>query len=473
MVVARLWISLAVVASATALSAQSTSANSRAYGAQFLWGTAISAHQVEGLTGGGQNADWYPFEHTPGRIRNGDTADVATDHWQRYDTDLKLASAMATNTLRTSVAWEKIEPAPGVYSTEVINHYRAELTEMRQLGLRPMITLLHGTVPLWFQNRGGWLAPDSPQQFAAYAQFVVQKLGDLCDLWVTINEPMVLLGEGYLEGITPPQIPSPLLIIPASWNMVRAHRLATARIHQIQPVPPNQPSGPLRGVGLVNGLEIYDPYSFDLADVVVNAIVAEIANWAFPNAAVYGSFEIGELLAQVQGTRSQPISGSLDAAGESGSPIIDWFGVNYYTRTLVQFNPNGIPHMIVPPGPTGDNGTAIYPEGLERILRETATRFPKLPIVVTENGVADARDQYRPQFIRDSLRYLDRAKFGHEGLPPIDVRGYYHWSLTDNFEWQLGYGIRYGLVAILYDQNLQRVPRGSASVYRQQILSRK
>jgi len=155
-----------------------------------------------------------------------------------------------------------------------------------------------------------------------------------------------------------------------------------------------------------------------------------------------------------------------------GNPVVDWIGVNYYTRTLIQFDFTGLPKFIVPAGPTGDDGHAIYPAGTERILRDTAKRFPLIPLVMTENGVADAKDQYRPQFIRDTLSYLDKARFGHDGLPPIDVRGYYHWSLTDNFEWQSGYAIRFGLTAIEYDQDLERLPRPTAEVYHQQILAR-
>src|SRR5436305_10114658 len=160
---------------------------------------------------------------------------------------------------------------------------------MRQSGLRPMITLLHGTVPLWFQNHGGWLASDAPQQFAAYARFVVSRLGDLCDLWVTFNEPLVLIGDGYLEGLIPPQIASPESAILAAWNMICAHRLATSLIHELQPLPaPNTPGTPLRGVGLVNSLDLYDPYNrLNPLDVLVTSIYVELSNWAFPKAAVY------------------------------------------------------------------------------------------------------------------------------------------------------------------------------------------
>ena len=446
-----------------------------AYPSYFLWGTAMSAHQVEGLTGGGENADWYPFEHSDHSSHtHGDTADIATDHWNRYPTDFQLASTLGVNTIRTSVAWEKIEPAPGQFSEEVIQHYRTEFTYMRQLGLRPMITLLHGTVPLWFQNRGGWLALDSPQQFAAYVDFVVRRLSDLCDLWATINEPMVLIGEGYLEGLIPPQRASPESAIQAAWNMIRAHRLATARIHEIQPVlPRNTPGTPLRGVGLVNSLDLYDPYSSNLLDVAVTAIVVELSNWAFPQAAVYGNFTLDRILGELTGQRFSRPAGSLDDPTQKGSPVLDWIGVNYYTRSLVQFNLHGWPNFIVPPGPTTDIGRVVYPQGTERILRDTAAHFPGIPLVMTENGVSDASDRLRPQFIRDTLHYLDLARFGHDGLPPVDVRGYYHWTLTDDFEWQWGYFSRYGLFQILYDQDLQRVPRGSAQVYRQEIAARR
>src|SRR3954470_14194868 len=137
--------SLSIFTCLIGLQLQSTATAQTRYPSTFLWGTAMAAHQVEGLTGGGENADWYPFEHTPGHIYNNDTADIATDHWNRYEEDFRLASALGVNTIRTSVAWEKIEPLEGQFSEEAIQHYRTEFTSMRKFGLRPMITLLHGT----------------------------------------------------------------------------------------------------------------------------------------------------------------------------------------------------------------------------------------------------------------------------------------------------------------------------------------
>ena len=447
------------------------------YPSTFLWGAAMSAHQVEGLTGGGENADWFPFEHTPGRIYGNANADVATDHWRRYPGDFQLASGIGLNTIRTSLAWEKVEPSEGTFDHDVIQHYRDVLTSMHQQGLRPMITLLHGTTPLWFQNNGGFLARDSPQLFAAYVAFAVRNLSDLCDLWVTINEPMALLGGGYLEGTIPPQIASPESAITAAWNMIRAHRLATATIHALQPVIARGTADTgLRGVGLVNSWDLYEPYNpLDPLDDLVTSIYIELSNWTFAKGAVYGTFEIDKVLGQLLGKDFARPSGALDDAGEIASPVLDWIGVNYYTLWAVQYKLGSLPNLMVPRALAGkltDIGRAVYPPGTERILRDAAAQFPGFPLVMTENGVSDAADRLRPQFIVDTLHYLDRARFGHDGLPAIDVRGYYHWSLTDDFEWEWGYFSRYGLNQILYDQNLQRVPRASATVYCQQILER-
>jgi beta-glucosidase/6-phospho-beta-glucosidase/beta-galactosidase len=288
---------------------------------------------------------------------------------------------------------------------------------------------------------------------------------------------MSLLGGGYLEGTIPPQIASPASAIIAAFNMIRAHRLATATIHAIQPVnAPNTPGAPLRGVGLVNSWDLYEPYSpLDPVDDIVTAIYIELSNWAFAKGAVYGNFEMHKALGQILGENLSRPSGTLDDPEENASPVLDWIGVNYYTIWAVQFKLGSLPKLVVPPALAGnltDIGRAVYPQGTEQVLRDAAAQFPGFPLVMTENGVSDAADRLRPQFIVDTLHYLDLARFGHDGLRPIDVRGYYHWSLTDDFEWEWGYFSRYGLTQILYDQNLQRVPRPSANVYCQQILDR-
>lgn len=430
-----------------------------AYHAGFLWGAAISAHQVEGKFDGGENGDWFRFEHMPGNVLNGDNADVATDHWHRFPEDFAIAKSLGLNSIRTSVAWEKIEPRPNEFNFAVIEHYRAMLEHARGLGLHPMVTLLHGTTPLWFEDRGGWLSDDSVQSFAVYAQFVVDHLKDVCNLWATINEPMVLIGDGYLDGKVPPRVSSPASALKAAGNMARAHRFLTSRIHEIQPLAePNAPGELLRGVGLVNSLDLYDPAdASNLLDLGVTRSVSDLSNWALLRAAIHGHPDFPHDITNTPGR---------------GSPVMDWIGVNYYTRNLVEFRWFDRPDIRAADGPKGDNGWTVYPEGLERILRDTADHFPGIPLVVTENGMSDGEDRLRPKFVHDTMRSLDAAVTAREGRPAIDVRGYFHWSLTDNFEWESGYSQRFGLVRIEYEQDLKRVPRLSAEVYRQEVAAR-
>lgn len=443
-----------------------------AYDKNFLWGAALSAHQNEGVTGGGDNSDWWLFEHM-GHTENGDTADVATDHWNRYEEDFKLAKEMNLNSIRTSLAWEKIAPKRGVFSKAVIDHYRLEIQKMKSLGLRPMITLMHGTVPLWFQERGGWLNSDSVQDFVDYVDFVVSELKDECDLWITFNEPMIFLGLGYLEGTIPPQVKSVTKTFRAAKHLILAHRKAAQRIHEIQP---KKSEAALSGVGLVSGLDIYDPLdSENVMDVWVAKLVAELSNWTLLKAAVRGEtdhFWAVKALSWITGSEVADIA-ELDDLKKSldSDPnpqySIDWLGINYYTRSLIKWRWIGRPDFIIPDGPKGDNGWALYPEGVLRILSEAAAIFKGVPLVVTENGVADAKDALRPKIIVDTLSRLDEAK-----KIGLDVRGYFHWTLTDNFEWEQGYKDRFGLIEIQYKNNLKRIPRKSAEIYSKEILKR-
>jgi beta-glucosidase len=442
------------------------------YPPSFLWGAAFSAHQTEGREGGGEHGDWYRFEHeTKGgkpTIAGGDTADRATDFWNRYDEDFREAQAMGLGTLRTSIAWEKVNPAPGVYRADVLDHYRRIVGAMRDRGLRPMIALHHFTHPQWFHERGSWTSDEAPALFLAYAERVVDRLGDLCDLWITFNEPMVLVQMGYLQALVPPQVSSLADASVAAYQLSRAHRKVAAMIHARQGAPLDAGST-VSGVGLAHAVAAYDPYNpDDPKDRLAAEVMAELANRAFLRALV-GDHLAFAIPAEVPDTRSFERAFPPDER-----PALDWIGVNYYTRWRLKYAPRSAVRVEfhTPPGPRGDNGWAIAPEGFERAIREVAAVLPGTPLLVTENGLADAKDDRRPAFLRDHLAILDRVMTGRSGKPPLDVRGYYHWSLTDNFEWLEGYRMRFGLVAIDYDRALARVPRPSARVYANAIMRR-
>lgn len=476
------------------LSANQTRASSSPrYPANFLWGVAWSAHQTEGLTGGGEHGDWWRFEHPTASsrdgwrspIRNGDTADVATDHWNRYPEDLRLAASLGVNTVRTSIAWEKIEPREGVFRREALEHYRAELQLMHELGLKPMIALHHFTHPQWFQDKGGWLNPESARFFARYARYMVEGLGDLCEIWITFNEPMVLVIMGYLKAEIPPLRKSLDDSFIAAYHLARAHRMAASIIHEVQGHSPGARAadGTLRGVGLANSFQYYAPETPGNADDQRAAdTLAELQNWAFLRAMQSDRLKF-EIPAEVPGAKSfEKKFPAADLPLHELGPFMDWIGVNYYTTYLIRYDRrNSLRAVWVnPPGPQGDNGWAIQPDGLEHVLRQTAKHFPGVPLVVSEQGMADARDDRRPRAIRDHLAALDRVMRPSQdsdtpaagASPALDVRGYYQWTLTDNFEWLEGYSQRFGLFEIRYDDDLKRIERPSAEVFRQSIRAR-
>jgi beta-glucosidase len=447
-------------------------ASAAEYPKGFVWGAALSAHQTEGATGGAENGDWWQFEHsqTNGRspIANGDTTEVAVDHWHRYAEDFELAKGIGLSSVRISLAWEKIEPKKGEFNEEVLDHYRDVLTAMRARGIQPVVALHHFTHPLWFHEAGGWPAPGSPALFLEYADHVVSRLGDLCDTWITFNEPMVQVFLGYIQGTYPPNHHSIKEGIDVAVNLARAHRLVTAMIHEKQPNASTQ--GGIHGVGLVNSLQLYEPARvWNPIERLSVRVIETASNWAFPALAISGEIPFSDraLMALVGG----PFTLKFPKDEAKGNPVADWFGVNYYTRYFIKSRfPIGF-QVLDTKDPASDNGWGVYPEGLEKIVRETAKRV-HLPLVVSENGVADGADRLRPQMIHETLSYLDHLVLGTKDEAPLDVRGYFHWSLTDNFEWLSGYKYRFGLVEILYNDDLRRKPRESSRVYSAEIQSR-
>lgn len=440
---------------------------SQSYSKNYLWGVAFSAHQTEGKAGGGENSDWYAFEHqNPSPIIGGDTADVADDFWNRYESDIELAAKLGINTIRTSVAWEKIEPTQGTFNKEVLAHYRKVFQSMKDRGLRPMIALHHFVNPLWFANMGGWANPESPKIFRNYAKVVINEFKDLCDLWISFNEPMMYVQMAYLKGEIPPLVKSMDVGFEAAFNLLRAHRMVAQVVHQVQGIPENSsPENILKGVGVAHAFAYFEPANPNSpADKKLVENMMESSNWAWLRAIDTGILEFK--------TPEKNFKKEVPASDlESGvvGPFQDWMGVNYYSKWLLKFNPLLPMHAdwIKPQAAVeGDNGWPIDPKGLEVLPKMVSERF-SIPIVITENGMADGNDSKRPQFIVDHLSVVDKVK--SQG---VDIRGYYHWTLMDNFEWLAGYSYQFGLVEVKFEDGLKRVPRKSFDVYKNEILKR-
>ncbi len=411
------------------------------FGREFLWGAATSAYQVEGNC---TNSNWWEFESTVDRrglprIKRGQRSGIAADHWRRYKEDVQLLKEMHLNAYRFSIEWSKIEPEEGVFADSALDHYEQVIDELRANGIEPFITLHHFTNPLWFERKGGFEREDSPEILARFARKVVARLGRKVRFWTTVNEPNVYALEGYYSGTFPPGQQDPARAIVVFRNLLRAHTACYLAIKE---------ADPKAQVGLPISVFIIDPaQKWNLLDVSLAHYLNEAYSVSVLDYLTTGMYDL-----------------SLPGIGtdhyESGIPeAFDFVGLNYYSRIYCHYNPFGEEKIVVvnPPLPAvqADNGWEIYKEGLIRALYMIASRTGK-PIYITENGIADDSDQKRATFIEDHVLTTNRAIF-----EKMNVRGYFYWSLMDNFEWTEGFDKRFGLYAVDFATQKRTVRQGS------------
>jgi beta-glucosidase len=374
----------------------------------FLWGTASAAHQVEGNS---RNCDWWEFEQQPGRIANGDTSAVANDHYHRYREDFALLRELNQNAHRLSIEWSRIEPAQGEFDAVQIRHYRDVLGELREQGIEPMVTLHHFTSPSWFARKGGWSAKDAPHAFLPFVHRVVDQLGDLVGLWCTINEPNLYAANAWISGEFPPGRTGDLgAMYRVTSNMHRAHELAYGAIKR---------RWPDALVGLSHHKLLFLPASEKRRD-----------HWAAQ-------------AAQLALDRWPVAPGMLRRVVEA---TCDYIGIAHYWGQMCAFDPSlrkdqFIRRFNVPGRPVTDMGLSTDPAWMRVVLNEL--RKLGKPVYITENGVATDDDEWRCRYITETLSNVLLA-IG-DG---VDVRGYFHWTNTDNFEWARGYNMHFGLIGV-------------------------
>lgn len=403
----------------------------------FLWGTATAAHQVEG---GNTNNNWAEWENQPGRIANGQKAGLACDWWGgRWKEDLKRALDTGQNAHRLSIEWSRIQPTRNSWDEKALDHYVEIVRWMGNHKMTPMVTLHHFTDPIWLTQMGGWENPETPELFEAFTRKVIPSLMEYVNLWVTINEPNVYVLCGWLEGTFPPAKNNLPLAAVVMENLVRGHARAYHAIHELQPQAQ---------VGVAMNYRSFRPArSWSFLDRIPVSLQNQIYNNAFHDALVDGKLNL--VLKRV----------SIPEAAKTQ----DFIGVNYYTRDMIKFN-------LLKPG--NMFGTSFFPkdallsstgflanvpEGMFDALK-WAHRYD-LPIIVTENGVEDENDSLRPRYTLEHLHQVWRAaNFNWR------VKGYFHWSLVDNFEWERGWTQRFGLWG-LDAETQKRIHRPSVDMY--------
>lgn len=382
----------------------------------FFWGSGTAAHQVEG---GNTNNDWWDWEHTPGSAAVESSGD-AIDQWNRYPQDFALLAALGQNAHRFSLEWSRIEPAEGEFSRAALDHYARVLESLAGNGLTAFATLYHFSVPRWFEQRGGWLAPDALDLFGRYVERVSAALGDRIPYACTINEPQIKALLGYATGRFPPGLTDVTTAFQANQVLAQAHRVATQALRAGRGAPQ---------IGTCLQLPPVVPLDPDNADDVARAA----------------------------GLKKLLVDSHLDDL-RTGGDIGDWVGLQYYTRLRI----DAAAERPVAPPPAGVDTNQmdweIYPAGLGEMLRLIGGLG--LPVVVTENGICTDDDRQRVRFLHDHLREVERAIA--EG---VDVRGYLYWSSFDNFEWSHGYAPTFGLIGIDRQDRLRRVVRASAALY--------
>ena len=430
--------------------------------AGFLWGTATSAYQIDGAVheGGRGRSIWDTFAHTPGRTVRGDTGDIACDHFHRWPEDVALMRELGLNAYRFSVSWPRLQPGgTGPLNQRGLDFYRALLEGLREAGIRPLVTLYHWELPQELEDAGGWPVRETASRFADLAAATVETLGDLAKDWITLNEPWCQAFLGYHNGIHAPGRQHLADAVAAAHHLNLAHGLAVTAIRAARADAQ---------VGVANILTHVRPATERAEDVAAAERVDLNHNRLFlepmllgryPAAAheLYGSQGLGEL---VRAEDEALIAAPLDV-----------LAVNHYHHMLIEAAPEdthlGARGVAAEPATTS-LGWSVTPEALYAVLTRVRDQYTSLPLYVTENGASfidyvdpdgEVRDVERVEYLRGYLGAVAQAI--EDG---VDLRGYFAWSLMDNFEWGEGYRSRFGLVYVDYGSQ-RRIPKASARWY--------
>lgn len=377
----------------------------------FLWGTATSAHQTEG---GNTNSDWWEWEkHRPKDKQSG----TAADSYARFEEDFKLAQSLNLNAQRISIEWARIEPESTVYDQAAILHYRQVLKSLKDNQFKVMLTLWHFTLPKWVTDLGGWENPLTQEYFIRFLKVIIPQFDEFVDFWVTLNEPGVYIYMAYLQGTWPPQKKSRWSAVYVQWNLAGAHKKAYSLLHQLSRKP----------VGIAQNMQsFHSSHKHSLVEQFSVYIADLVSNHSF------------YLMTK---------------------DCHDFLGVNYYFHHRFNQKKRIFPEVTEAEDQhrdVSDLGWEVFPEGIFDVLMDISNHKP---IYITECGIASTNDDRRTRFL---IQYLSEVYRAIEA--GVKIKGFFYWSLIDNFEWHEGFNPRFGLIEIDYTTQ-KRTIRPSAFVY--------
>ena len=434
----------------------------------FAWSTATASYQIEGaVTEGGRSPSiWDTFSHTPGKIQDGDTGDVADDHYHRYEEDIELMAGLGVGWYRFSLAWPRLQPhGRGPLNEAGVDFYSRLVDALLAKGIQPWVTFYHWDLPQALQDRGGWPERDTAERFREYAAAVYERLRDRVSHWTTLNEPWVSAFIGHATGVHAPGLRDPQAALRAAHHLMLGHGLAIEAMRA--------QGGPGSRFGITLSLSPTDPASDDPADVDAARRADGLTNRIFLDPLLRGGYP-ADVLEDVR----EVTDGAHVRPGdvEHINVPLDFLGVNYYYRTVVRAGAGArdAPSVWVGNGdiepvsrglPQTEMGWEIDPEGIYDLLAGVARNHPGVPLYVTESGAAFADEKGPDGEVHDPARvtYLEaHFRAAHRAIAGgVDLRGYFVWSLMDNFEWSFGYSKRFGLIHVDFE-TLERTPKDSA-----------
>ena len=410
----------------------------------FIWGTATASHQVEGNC----KNNWSEFEmgfknNGKPNIKDAQISGLACDHWQRYKSDIELIKSLGVKHYRFSLEWSKIEPELGVFNDEALNHYSDVIDELLKNNIEPVITLHHFSHPIWFDKLGAFEKEKNISHLVSFCDKVFSHYSNRVKYWCTINEPGVVAIQGYFTGMFPPGETNGQKAGEVYKNLLESHVQIYKSLKKL-------PNGNSVKIGIVKNINQFDPWNrYNIFDWLFTFAMNHVFNWAPIN-----FFKTGKLKFRVPGLIWN------SHINKDAVKSLDFFGLNYYSHNHIRFNPFSKDYsdlMYKKNDIMTDMPYTIYAEGIYRAIKLVSKL--NLPIIITENGVADKEDSIRSEYIKKYLFAVSKSiKDGY------NVVGYYYWSLMDNFEWAFGYDMRFGLFEVDF-KNQKRTLKKGAKAY--------